>query len=161
MPTNHTDTDERNCRRRTRDTTVAFVCVQNAGRSQMSAALAERERDRRGFDSLEILTGGTHPADSIHDVVVEAMAELDIDLSERTPREISQEDLSRCDHVVTMGCSTLELAVDAVIVHDWKLDDPHGEDLNTVREIREDIADRVTQLLDSFADSRSDPHRDR
>ena len=69
---------------------VAFVCVQNAGRSQMAYAFAERERDQRDVaDRIELLTGGTQPADHVHDVVVEAMREVGFDLSDRTPREIT------------------------------------------------------------------------
>lgn len=66
--------------------TLGFVCVQNAGRSQMATAFAERERDRRGLeDSVEIITGGTHPADSVHDEVVTVMQDHEIDLSDRVP----------------------------------------------------------------------------
>jgi len=69
---------------------IAFVCVQNAGRSQMAPPFAEQERDRRGVgDRIEIVTGGTQPADHVHDIVVEAMAEVDIDISDRTPREVT------------------------------------------------------------------------
>ncbi|KTG11518.1 ArsC family transcriptional regulator [Haloprofundus marisrubri] len=125
-----------------------FVCVQNAGRSQMSAAFAERERQRRGLeDRVEILTGGTMPADEVHPEVVDVMEELDIDLSERVPREVSDEELDDCDVVATMGCSTLELDAD-VDVRDWDLDDPHGQDIDRVREIRDDIEHRVTTLFD-------------
>ncbi|MFC6904009.1 low molecular weight phosphatase family protein [Halalkalicoccus tibetensis] len=124
-----------------------FVCVQNAGRSQMSAAFAERERERRGLDDLEILTGGTHPAESVHEEVIEAMAELDIDLSDREPREVSTEELDSCDVVATMGCSTLELDAD-VDVRDWDLEDPHGRSVDEVREIRDEIEERVTALFD-------------
>ena len=92
---------------------AAFVCVQSAGRSQMSTAFAERERERRDLtDAVEVLTGGTHPAEAVHDVVVEVMREERIDLSERTPREISTDELESCDYVATMGCSTLELDAD-------------------------------------------------
>ena len=74
-------------------TRVAFVCVQNAGRSQMSTAFAERERAERGLDDeVAILTGGTDPAAHVHDEVVEVMAELDFDLSDRAPREITTEE---------------------------------------------------------------------
>lgn len=70
-------------------TKFRFVCVQNAGRSQMSTAFAERERERRDLeDSVEILTGGTHPADHVHEEVVEVMGEEGFDLSERTPRSL-------------------------------------------------------------------------
>ena len=127
-----------------------FVCVQNAGRSQMSAAFAERERQRRGLDDeVAILTGGTHPVDEVHPEVVEAMRELDIDLSNRVPQEVSTAALNECDVVLTMGCSTLELDA-AVEVRDWALDDPHGQDIDRVREIRSEIAGRVTDLFDEF-----------
>ncbi|WP_318567595.1 low molecular weight phosphatase family protein [Salinigranum marinum] len=128
----------------------AFVCVQNAGRSQMSTAFAERERDRRGLgDRVEIVTGGTHPADHVHDGVVVVMRELDIDLSDRTPREVSTAELEACDVVATMGCSTLEL--DAVVdVRDWALADPDGQDLDAVRTIRDEIEGRVVALFDEY-----------
>ncbi|WP_152043331.1 low molecular weight phosphatase family protein [Salinigranum salinum] len=129
----------------------AFVCVQNAGRSQMSTAFAERERDRRGLDGrVEIVTGGTHPADHVHDEVVEIMRELDVDLSERTPREVSTAELEACDVVATMGCSTLDLDAADVDVRDWALDDPDGQDLDAVRAIRDDIEGRVVALFDEF-----------
>jgi protein-tyrosine-phosphatase len=131
-------------------TRIAFVCVQNAGRSQMATAFAERERERRGLD-VEILTGGTHPADAVHDEVVETMAELDIDCSERTPREITTGELRSCDYVATMGCSTLDLAdTPTVDVRDWALDDPDGQDPERVREIRDEIEARVSALFDEI-----------
>lgn len=131
--------------------TLGFVCVQNAGRSQMSTAFAERERDRRGLeDSVEIITGGTHPADSVHEEVVTVMKDHDIDLSDRTPREVSTDELESCDVVVTMGCSTLELDADDVDVRDWALDDPDGQDLDQVRAIRDDIEQRVTDLFNEL-----------
>ncbi|ELY61837.1 protein-tyrosine phosphatase, low molecular weight [Natronococcus jeotgali DSM 18795] len=132
-------------------TKLGFVCVQNAGRSQMSAAFAERERDRRELGgSIEILTGGTHPAESVHEEVITVMRERDIDLSDRTPREVSTDELESCDVVATMGCSTLELDAEDVDVRDWALDDPHGQDLDTVREIRDDVQQRVKALFDEF-----------
>ena len=129
---------------------VAFVCVQNAGRSQMSTAFAERERERRGLDGeVEILTGGTDPADRVHEEVVEVMAEEGFDLSDRSPREVSTGELESCDHVATMGCSTL--ALDAgVDVRDWALDDPDGEDTERVRAIRDEIRGRVSGLFDEI-----------
>ncbi|WP_135305390.1 low molecular weight phosphatase family protein [Haloarcula amylovorans] len=129
---------------------VAFVCVQNAGRSQMSAAFAEREVAERGLeDEVEVLTGGTHPADHVHPEVVEVMRELDIDLSERTPSEISTAELETCDLVVTMGCSTLSLDAD-VEVRDWALDDPDGQDMEAVRSIRDDSRDHVGDVFDDL-----------
>ena len=133
---------------------IAFVCVQNAGRSQMATAFAERERDRRGLeDAVEIRTGGTHPAEDVHDVVVEVMAELDIDLSDRKPKSISTAELESCDYVATMGCSTLELDTSAgVDVRDWALTDPHGQDLETVRAIRDEVEGNVVSLFDEFSE---------
>jgi protein-tyrosine-phosphatase len=129
----------------------AFVCVQNAGRSQMSTAFAERERERRGLDAeVEIVTGGTHPADHVHEAVVEVMGELGVDLSDRTPREVSTEELEACDVVVTMGCSTLQLDATDVDVRDWALADPDGRDLDAVRGIRDDIEGRVVALFDEY-----------
>ncbi len=127
---------------------LGFVCVQNAGRSQMCAAFAERERAERGLeDDVEIVTGGTLPADEVHPEVVEAMAELGIDLSDRQPREVSTAELETCDVVATMGCSTLDLDAD-VDERDWDLPDPHDQDLDRVREIRQECADRVDALFD-------------
>ena len=131
-------------------TRVAFVCVQNAGRSQMSTGFAARERAERGLtDEVEILTGGTDPADHVHEEVVEVMAELDFDLSDREPREITTAELDSCDIVATMGCSTLDLDAD-VDVRDWALADPDGQDLDAVRAIRDDIADRVAAVFDEI-----------
>jgi len=132
----------------TQPTRIAFVCVQNAGRSQMSAAFAERERERRGLD-VEILTGGTHPADAVHDEVIDAMADLGVDLSDRTPREITPEELRSCDYVATMGCSTLDLPA-AVDVRDWALDDPDGKAPDQVRDVRDEIESRVSALFDEI-----------
>ena len=129
---------------------VAFVCVRNAGRSQIATAFAERERERRGLeDAVEIHTGGTHPANRVHEEVVEVMGEEGFDLSGRTPRKISTEELDSCDYVATMGCSTLDLDA-AVDVRDWALDDPAGEDMDRVRAIREDVRNRVRVLFDEI-----------
>lgn len=152
MTSSHiSQTDDNDNRTATDSTsvTVAFVCVQNAGRSQMATAFAKRERDRRDLD-VEILTGGTHPAEHVHAVVVEAMAEKGMDISNQTPREISQEELRSCDHIATMGCSTLEVDTERVTVHDWGLEDPHGKDRETVRGIRDEVEERVTALLDQI-----------
>ncbi|WP_135536533.1 low molecular weight phosphatase family protein [Halostella pelagica] len=135
---------------------IAFMCVQNAGRSQMSTAFAERERDRRGLDDrVEILTGGTHPADHVHEEVIDVMDEAGFDLSDRTPREITIEELQSCEYVATMGCSTLDVGEvgSDVDVRDWALDDPDGEDMERVREIRDEIEQRVIALFDEFSDA--------
>ena len=127
---------------------VAFVCVQNAGRSQMSAAFARREADRRDLD-VEVLTGGTDPADAVHPEVIEVMDERGIDLSGREPREISTDEMEACRLVATMGCSTLDLDAD-VDVRDWALPDPDGEDLDRVREIRDEAERRVREVFDEL-----------
>lgn len=127
-----------------------FVCVQNAGRSQMSAAFADRERTDRGLSNkVDILTGGTHPADDVHPEVIEAMQEIGIDLSGKAPQKVSTEELNECDVVITMGCSTLELNAD-VKTRDWALDDPHGQSVKRVREIRDEIEERVESLFDEY-----------
>lgn len=138
---------------------LGFVCVQNAGRSQMAAAFAERERARRGLDGrVGIVTGGTHPADSVHDEVVTAMGEVGIDVSGRVPGEVSTDELASCDVVATMGCSTLELdASSGVDVRDWALDDPHGRDAEAVREIRDEVERRVVALFDELATADETP----
>jgi arsenate reductase len=134
--------------------TFGFVCVQNAGRSQMATAFAERERSRRGLeDTVHILTGGTQPAEKVHPEVVEAMAEVDIDLSDRVPQKVLTTDLNNATIVATMGCSTLELDAD-VEVRDWALDDPHGQSLEEVRRIRDEIQQRVSTLFDEYASER-------
>ncbi len=137
------------------DSTVrlGFVCVRNAGRSQMATAFAERERDRRGLDGVAIVTGGTDPADAVHPVVVTAMAEVGIDLSDRTPRAVTPEELRACDVVATMGCSTLDLGDTAndVDVRDWALPDPGGAPLEDVREIRDEVETRVMALFDELS----------
>jgi len=132
---------------------IAFMCVQNAGRSQMSAAFAERERRRRGLtDRVDVLTGGTRPAERVHDEVVDVMREAGIDVADRTPREITPAELRSCDFVATMGCSTLDVAEvgDDTDVRDWALDDPDGRDLDRVREIRDEIERRVVALFDEL-----------
>jgi protein-tyrosine-phosphatase len=129
---------------------LGFVCVQNAGRSQMATAFAERERAERGLEgTVDIVTGGTDPADEVHDVVVRLMDEEGFDLSGRTPRAVSTEELSACDIVATMGCSTLELDADTD-VRDWSLLDPDGADEGTAREIREQVRENVRALFDEI-----------
>jgi protein-tyrosine-phosphatase len=117
----------------------------------MSTALAERERERRDVD-VEIVTGGTDPADKVHPEVVEVMRELDVDLSDRSPRKIAAEDLEACDYVITMGCSAGDVCPAGYggEVRDWDLQDPHGQDPDTVREIRNDIRERIQRLFDEL-----------
>ncbi len=148
MPPNTTDDASTDTEVTARDpTTLAFMCVRNAGRSQMATAFAERERAERGLeDAVEIVTGGTDPADAVHDVVVEALAEVDLDVNGRTPRHISEAALAESDFVATMGCSTLDLP--GVDTDDWALDDPGERPLAEVRAIRDEIERRVVAVFD-------------
>jgi arsenate reductase len=131
-----------------RQVTLGFVCVQNAGRSQMAAAFARRERERRGLgETVEILTGGTRPAAEIHRAVIEVTQEAGLDVSDREPRAVSTAELDECDVVATMGCSTLDLDA-GVETRDWALQDPHGEDTAEVRRIRDEVERLVADLFD-------------
>jgi len=132
-------------------TKIAFVCEGNAGRSQFATALAERERDRRGLD-IEIVTGGVSPADHVHGTVLTALEEVDVDVSDRTPRRIRPEDVADADRVVTMGCSA-----EAFVPPDWEgaaerweLDHPDAGDLEAARTQREEIRDRIDRLFDDL-----------
>ena len=128
-------------------TTLTFMCVRNAGRSQMATAFAKREVAARGLDnSVEIVTGGTAPADAIHEVVREALAEVGLDVGGRTPQHVSEATLADSDFVATMGCSTLELP--GVDTDDWDLDDPGELPIEDVRPIRDEIERRVEALFD-------------
>ncbi|MFC7166123.1 low molecular weight phosphatase family protein [Halospeciosus flavus] len=134
-------------------TTVAFVCVQNAGRSQMATAFAEREVADRGLeDDVEIITGGTRPADHVHQEVVETMREEGFDLSDREPREVTFEEIQRADYVITMGCSADDVcpAGWAGENRDWDLTDPDGKSPAEVRAIRDEIESRVVELFDEL-----------
>lgn len=135
---------------------IAFVCVQNAGRSQMAYALGQREVEQRGLeDAIELITGGTRPADHVHDDVVRAMHAVGIDLSGRTPREITFEETQESDYVITMGCSADDVcpAGWAGENRDWDLDDPDGKSAAEVGRIRDEIERRVNDLFDEIENS--------
>lgn len=138
-------------------TTVAFVCVQNAGRSQMAFAFARRVVAERGLeDDVELLTGGTRPADHVHDEVVESMASVGIDIADRTPREITFDETRDSDYVVTMGCSADDVcpAGWAGENRDWDLEDPDGKSPERVAAIRDEIETRVDALFDELQSGR-------
>jgi len=135
---------------------IAFVCVQNAGRSQMAYAFAQREVEQRGLeDELELITGGTRPADDVHDEVVRAMHAVGIDISGRMPREITFEETQESDYVITMGCSADGVcpAGWAGENRDWDLDDPDGKSVAEAGRIREEIERRVNDLFDEIEPS--------
>jgi protein-tyrosine-phosphatase len=120
-----------------------FVCLHNAGRSQMSEALFARAADgRHGARSA-----GTTPADRVHPEVVEAMAELGIDVSDRVPRRLSVADAEWADVVVTMGCGDKCPYVPGRRYIDWDLPDPKGQAIEAVRATRDEIATRVEALV--------------
>lgn len=126
-------------------TKIAFACVGNAGRSQMATAFAERERDRRGLN-IDLVTGGTDPAESVHEDVIEALRDEGIDISDRSPRRITEEDVADADYIVTMGCSVEQFRPDG-----WE-----GEhlvwslDASETREQRDEIEQRVSDLFDEI-----------
>jgi arsenate reductase len=122
---------------------VLFVCLHNAGRSQMSRALFERAAEGRHDAS----SAGTTPAAQVHPEVVEVMRELDIDLSDQKPKALTTEMAERADVVVTMGCGDACPYIPGKRYIDWDLPDPAGLPLEHVRAIRDDIATRVNALV--------------
>jgi arsenate reductase len=129
---------------------VLFVCVQNAGRSQMAEALFTRAA---GSDDVA-RSAGSAPADRVHPEVVETMRELGVDLAGRTPRALERADTEWADLVVTMGCGDACPIVPGTRYLDWELEDPSGKPLADVRRIRDEIDTRVRALLDD-AEARS------
>jgi arsenate reductase (thioredoxin) len=123
--------------------TVLFVCLQNAGRSQMSQALFERTSG----GAHRALSAGTTPADQVHPDVVQVMRELDIDLGDRTPQMLTPELAQEADVVVTMGCGDQCPFIPGKRYIDWELPDPAGQPIERVREIRDEIAHRVHELI--------------
>jgi arsenate reductase len=123
--------------------TVLFVCLHNAGRSQMSQALFERAANGRHV----ALSAGTTPSERVHPEVAEVMGELGIDLSGRTPQLLTRELAQQADIVVTMGCGDACPHIPGRRYIDWNLPDPKGRPLPEVRATRDEIADRVDQLL--------------
>jgi arsenate reductase len=122
---------------------VLFVCVHNAGRSQMAAALLSR----MAGDRIEVRSAGTEPADRINPVAIEAMAEVGIDITTAAPKILTGDAVQTSDVLITMGCGDTCPYFPGVSYRDWELPDPAGQPLATVRAIRDDIADRVTALI--------------
>ena len=119
----------------------------------MAAAFAERERARRGLEEVvEIASAGTRPADSVHDEVIEAMDEVGIDVSGRTPTFVVLEDLEESHFVITMGCTVSEFDPSHYGVESrvWPLMNPEGEDVELVRSVRDEIERRVVALFDEI-----------
>jgi arsenate reductase (thioredoxin) len=122
---------------------VMFVCVHNAGRSQMAAALLTH----LAGGGIEVHSAGTEPADQINPAAVAAMAELGIDITAEVPKVMTPDAVEASDVVITMGCGDTCPYFPGVSYRDWKLDDPADQPLDTVRAIRDDIAERVRALI--------------
>jgi arsenate reductase len=122
---------------------VLFVCVHNAGRSQMAAGYL---RHLAG-DAVEVRSAGSEPADQINPVAVAAMREVGIDITDQQPRILMYEDAEASSVVITMGCGDVCPVFPGQRHEDWPLDDPAGQDISTVRRIRDGIRTRVEKLL--------------
>ena len=126
--------------------TVLFVCVHNAGRSQMAAGYL---RHLAG-DRVRVLSAGSAPADTINPVAVAAMAEEGVDITEAVPTILTTESVKESDVVITMGCGDACPIFPGKRYEDWELDDPAGAELDDVRRIRDEIKGRVTALIDEL-----------
>ncbi|MBT2484733.1 MULTISPECIES: arsenate reductase ArsC [unclassified Microbacterium] len=122
---------------------VLFVCVHNAGRSQMAAGFL---RDIAG-DRVEVRSAGSMPADQINPIAVDAMAELGIDITAEQPKVLTTEAVQASDVVITMGCGDACPFFPGKRYEDWKLDDPAGQGIESVRPIRDDIRRRIEHLV--------------
>lgn len=122
---------------------VLFVCVHNAGRSQMAAGFL---RDIAG-DRIEVRSAGSMPADQINPVAVAAMTEVGIDITGEQPKVLTTEAVQASDVVITMGCGDACPFFPGKRYEDWKLDDPAGQGIDAVRPIRDDIRARIQQLV--------------
>lgn len=123
--------------------TILFVCVHNAGRSQMAAGFMRQ----LGGERVEVLSAGSAPKESINSVAVAAMAELGIDIADQKPKILTSESVQQSDVVITMGCGDACPYYPGKRYEDWKLDDPAGQGIEPVRIIRDEIKGRVEALL--------------
>jgi arsenate reductase len=131
---------------------VLFVCVHNAGRSQMAAALL----DHHAAGRVVVRSAGSQPADQLNPAVVEAMAEIGLDISKEFPKPLTDDAVKASDVVITMGCGDECPYFPGKRYLDWKLDDPAGQGIDAVRPIRDDIDTRVRALLAELVPA-SDP----
>lgn len=123
--------------------TILFVCVHNAGRSQMAAGFAEALSD----GAVQVLSAGSAPKDAINPVAIEAMAELGIDIAGNQPKVLTVDAVRESDAVITMGCGDACPIFPGKRYEDWELEDPAGKDIETVRRVRDEIKNRVELLL--------------
>lgn len=129
--------------------TVLFVCVHNAGRSQMAAGYLRA----LGGDAVEVLSAGSAPGDAVNPAAVEAMAEEGIDISGAIPSLLTTESVRESDVVITMGCGDACPIFPGKRYEDWVLEDPAGQGIDAVRRIRDDIRGRVLTLLEELSKS--------
>ncbi|SNV94903.1 arsenic-transport integral membrane protein ArsC [Mycolicibacter terrae] len=125
---------------------MLFVCVHNAGRSQMAAALLTH----LAGDRIEVRSAGTEPAGQINPAAITVMAELGIDITTSTPKILTADTVRTSDAVITMGCGDTCPYYPGVTYRDWKLDDPAGQPLDVVRRIRDNIREHVQALMDEL-----------
>ncbi len=126
---------------------VLFVCVHNAGRSQMAAGLVTLRSGGR----IHVRSAGSDPAEQINPAVTEAMEELGVDLAQEFPKPLTDEVVAAADVVITMGCGDACPIYPGKRYEDWELDDPAGQDLETVRRIRDELDERVGRLIAELA----------
>jgi len=122
---------------------VLFVCIHNAGRSQMAAGFLRA----LGGDAVEVRSAGSAPGAQVNPAAVEAMAEVGIDISDQTPKLLTHEAVEASDVVITMGCGDACPVLPGVSYRDWKLEDPAGKGIEAVRPIRDEIKSRVEDLV--------------
>ncbi len=126
--------------------TVLFVCVHNAGRSQMAAGFLQH----LAGDRIDVLSAGSEPADQINPVAIAAMAEVGIDIAGEQPKVLTTESVQASDVVITMGCGDACPFFPGKRYEDWKLDDPAGQGIEAVRPIRDEIRSRIEALIDTL-----------
>jgi protein-tyrosine-phosphatase len=130
---------------------VLFVCVHNAGRSQMAAGLVKL----RSAGRIHVRSAGSDPTDQINPAVIEAMKELGVDMSEEFPKPLTDEVVEAADVVITMGCGDACPIYPGKKYEDWELQDPAGQDIETVRKIRNDLDARVQKLISGLITSKT------
>ncbi|HET6830935.1 MAG TPA: arsenate reductase ArsC [Solirubrobacterales bacterium] len=132
--------------------TILFVCVHNAGRSQMAAGLTARIAG----DRVTVRSAGSDPAETVNPAAVEAMAEVGVDLNGVTPKLLEADAVREADAIVTMGCGDACPVFPGKRYEDWELEDPAGKDLDAVRAIRDEIERRVRRLLGELGIARAE-----
>jgi arsenate reductase len=135
----------------TAEPSVLFVCVHNAGRSQMAAGFLSH----LAGDRIEVRSAGSAPADQVNPAAVEAMHEVGIDIADETPKILTTDAVQSSDVVITMGCGDTCPVFPGRRYLDWQLDDPAGQGVEAVRPIRDEIRRRIETLIDELLSSRS------